>query len=64
LVQGVGGVGYQPAGILQYDEDLKAGTNTQIGPKDFFEMASRLIYPAAEDCLSRLALYSGLRGMG
>jgi len=28
--------------MLWYVEDLKAGTNTQIGPKDFFEMAYTL----------------------
>ncbi len=27
LVQGVGGAGFQTAGILKYVEDLKAGTN-------------------------------------
>jgi hypothetical protein len=42
LAQDVGGSGFQTAGILQYVEDLKSGSNTQIGPKDFFEMASRL----------------------
>jgi hypothetical protein len=41
LFQGVGGAGFQPAGILQYVEDLKPGTNTQIGPKDFFEIGSK-----------------------
>ena len=30
----------QPAGILKYVEDLKRGPNTEIGPKDFFEIAS------------------------
>jgi hypothetical protein len=40
LVQGEGGAWFQPAGILQYVEDLKPGTNTQIGPKDFFEIGS------------------------
>jgi len=40
LVQDVGGAGFQTAGILQYVEDLKAGPNTRIGPKDLFEIAS------------------------
>jgi hypothetical protein len=30
----------QPTGILEYSEELKRGPNTEIGPKDFFEMAS------------------------
>jgi hypothetical protein len=30
----------QPAGILQYVEDLRRRFNTDIGRKDFFEMAS------------------------
>ena len=30
----------QPAGILQYVEDLRRGLNADIGRKDFFEMAS------------------------
>ena len=34
-----GGDEFQPAGILWYVEDLKRGTNTEIGPKDFFEIA-------------------------
>jgi hypothetical protein len=35
-----GGAEFQPAGIHQYFEDLKRGTNKEIGPKDFFEIAS------------------------
>ncbi len=30
----------QPAGILRYFEELKRGTHKEIGPKDFFEIAS------------------------
>jgi len=30
------------AGIRMYIEDLKLGSNTQIGPKDFFEMGFRI----------------------
>jgi hypothetical protein len=30
----------QPAGILKYSEALKRGPNTEIGPKNFFEIAS------------------------
>jgi hypothetical protein len=40
LVQYRGGAEFQPAGILEYFEDLKRGTNKEIGPKDFFETAS------------------------
>jgi hypothetical protein len=40
LVQGQGGAEVQPAGILKYSEELKRGPNTEIGPKDFFEIAS------------------------
>ena len=35
-----GGAEFRAAGILRYVEDLKWGTNTEIGPKDFFEIAS------------------------
>jgi hypothetical protein len=30
----------ETAGILVYVEDLKRGTNKDIGPKDIFEMGS------------------------
>jgi hypothetical protein len=40
LAQGQGGTEFQPAGILKYVEDLKPGPNTEIGQKDFFEIAS------------------------
>jgi hypothetical protein len=40
LVQDQGAAEFQTAGILKYVEDLKRGTNTEIGPKDFFEIAS------------------------
>jgi len=40
LAQGQGRAEFQPAGILKYVEDLKRGPNTEIGEKDFFEMAS------------------------
>jgi tetratricopeptide (TPR) repeat protein len=33
----------QPAGILKYVEDLRRGLNTDIGRKDFFEKASRIL---------------------
>jgi hypothetical protein len=45
LVQGRGGAEFQPGGILEYFEDLKRGTNKDIGPKDIFEIAS--IQPSA-----------------
>ncbi|MHC4423886.1 MAG: hypothetical protein ACYSWR_04355, partial [Planctomycetota bacterium] len=38
--QGRGGDEFQTAGILEYFEDLKRGTNKDIGPKDIFEIAS------------------------
>ena len=40
LVQDRGGAEFQTAGILEYVEDLKRGTNKDIGLKDIFEMAS------------------------
>jgi 3D (Asp-Asp-Asp) domain-containing protein len=39
LAQGRGGDEFQPGGILQYFEELKRGTNQDIGPKDIFEVA-------------------------
>ena len=33
---------FQPGGILKYSEELKRRGNAEIGPKDFFEMASIL----------------------
>jgi hypothetical protein len=41
LIQSQGGSEFQPAGILKYVEDMKRGTNVEIGPKDYFEIASR-----------------------
>jgi hypothetical protein len=35
LVQDQGGAEFQPAGILKYVEDLKRGTNAEVGPEDF-----------------------------
>jgi hypothetical protein len=35
-----GGAEFQTGGILLYVEDLKQGTNKDIGPKDIFEMGS------------------------
>jgi hypothetical protein len=40
LVQNRDGAEFQTAGSLQYFEDLKRGTNKEIGPKDIFEIAS------------------------
>ena len=40
MVQDQGGAKVQPAGILKYSEELKRGPNTEIGPIDFFEIAS------------------------
>ena len=41
LVQDRGGVEFQTGGILLYVEDLKLGTNKDIGPKDIFVMGYR-----------------------
>jgi hypothetical protein len=41
LVQDRGGAEFQTGGILLYVEDLKRGTNKDIGPKDSFEMGSK-----------------------
>jgi hypothetical protein len=43
LVQDRGGAEFQTGGILLYVEDLKLGTNKDIGPKDIFEMGSNLL---------------------
>ena len=43
LAQVQGGAEFQPEDILKYFEELKRGPNTEIGTKDFFEMASKLI---------------------
>jgi hypothetical protein len=40
LLQDRGGAEFQTGGILLYVEDLRRGTNKDIGPKDIFEMAS------------------------
>jgi hypothetical protein len=40
MVQDRGGAEFITAGILLYVEDLKRGTNKDIGPKDIFEMSS------------------------
>ena len=47
MVQYQGGREVQPGGILQYFEDLNRAPNTEIGPKDFFEMVSNLCPAAA-----------------
>jgi len=41
LVQVRGGAEFKTAGILKYFEDFKRGTNKEIGPKDFFAIASK-----------------------
>jgi len=41
LFQGRGEAKHQPSGILQYFEDLMRGLNTDIGPKDILEIASK-----------------------
>jgi len=52
LVQDRGGAELYSGGILLYVEDLKRGTNKDIGPKDIFEMDSKF-------CRERLQSYSG-----
>jgi len=42
LVQDRGGAEFKTGGILLYVEDFKRGTNKDIGPKDIFEMGSRI----------------------
>jgi len=39
LAQGQGGNEVQPTDILKYFEELKQDPNTEIGTKDFFEIA-------------------------
>ncbi len=41
LVQDHGGAEFQTGGILLYVEDLRRGSNKDIGPKDIFEMTSK-----------------------
>jgi hypothetical protein len=43
LVQDRGGAEFLTAGILLYVEDLKRGTNKDMGPKDIFEMGSIIV---------------------
>jgi hypothetical protein len=43
LVKYRGGAEFQPAVIHQYFEDLKRGTNKEIGLKDSFEIASNIM---------------------
>jgi hypothetical protein len=43
LVQDQGGAKVQSTGILKYSEELKREPNTEIGPKDFFEIGSTYI---------------------
>jgi len=40
LVQYRGGAEFQTGGILLYFEDLKRGSNKEIGAKDIFEVSS------------------------
>jgi len=43
LVQNRGGAEFITAGILLYVEDLKRGTNKDIGTKDIFEIGSNYL---------------------
>jgi hypothetical protein len=49
LVQDRGGAEFLTAGILLYVEDLKRGTNKEVGPKDIFEMSSHVEEPQYEN---------------
>jgi len=46
LVQDRGGAEFHTGGILLYVEDLKRGTNKEVGPKDIFEMGSKETWPS------------------
>ena len=39
LGQGQSGIEFQRSDIFKYVEDLKPGPNTEIGEKDFFDIA-------------------------
>jgi len=39
---------FNPQAYFKYSEELKLGPNTEVGPKDFFEMASRKGYGKKE----------------
>jgi hypothetical protein len=52
LVQGRGGREVRTGGILQYFEDLNRTPNTEIGPKNFFEIASIYSLPQAHQTQS------------
>jgi len=41
---------FNPQAYFKYSEELKRGPNTEIGPTDFFEMASTIfsIHPPKE----------------
>jgi hypothetical protein len=56
LVQYQGRTELQAAGIHGYVEDLKRGPNAEIGPKDFFEMASNMLDWPEEIVASKGAL--------
>jgi len=49
LVQDRGGAEFQTAGNLLVVEDLKGGTNKDIGPKDIFELDSKSLPDLAAD---------------
>jgi hypothetical protein len=36
---------FNPQAYFKYSEELKRRPNTEIGPKDFFEMASSFVKP-------------------
>jgi len=62
LVPDRGGAEFQTAGNLRVVEDLKQGTNKDMGPKDIFEMGSREVSMLLK---GRVAIITGAaRGIG
>jgi hypothetical protein len=61
LVQDRGGAEFQTAGILLYVEDLKPGTNKDMGPKDIFEMASNNTSLRKPDMLKEIFISQCIR---
>ena len=60
MVQYQGRTEFQTTGILTYVEDLKRGSNTEIGPKDIFEIASKNVARSIRQETVRSIFKSGL----
>ena len=54
LVQNRGGAEFLTGGILLYFEDLKRGSNKEIGAKDIFEMSSKYSLAVSSVEINRL----------